>query len=96
MWTFSGVFPAVVALWTVAAISAAAADKSWLALGVALFYGPIGNLFLAVVGACYLGVRRANRPDFSWGPPAMLLVATTLASTFAIFVATCMMDLHGC
>lgn len=94
--SFSGVFPTIVALWTVTAISAAADDKSWLALGIAFFYGPAVNLLLAVLGATYLAVRQMWKPGMDWGSEAMLIVITTLASAFAIFGATLTMELHGC
>ncbi len=75
---------------------AAAADKSWLAMGIALVYGPAVNLLLAVLGASYLAVRRRRKPCLAWKPEAMVIVITTLASVFAIFGAMLTMELHGC
>ncbi|HVX59867.1 MAG TPA: hypothetical protein VHC19_04670 [Pirellulales bacterium] len=94
--TFSGVFLGIVALWTVAAVWAAAADKGWLAMGMALIYGPAVNLLLAVFGASYLATRQTRKPCLAWKPEAMVIVIATLASALAILGATLTMELHGC
>lgn len=90
--TFSGVFPALVLVWTASAITIAAADKSWGALGIAFIYGPAGNGVLALLGTIYLGVRRPR----TCGAEAVIMAICTLASTFAIIASIFSMNLHGC
>lgn len=90
--TFSGVFPAIVLAWTTSAIALAAADKSWIALGIAFVYGPAGNGLLALLGTIYLGVRRPR----TCGGEAVIMVVCVLASTLAIIASIFLMNLHGC
>ena len=78
-----------------ALLAYAAADRSWGAFGIMIFFGPLTNLVVIAVSLALIPiVRRTSRE--SLGLYTLLAFVVPPLATFADWFIIPMMGLHGC
>ncbi len=90
-WVFAG---AVVTL-NLFALVAAWQDRSFLAFGIAILYGPVGNVLLALLALATFPFVRA-KPGFSMARHAALSFGVPMGAVIFDYVMIFSMNLHGC
>jgi len=85
---------AVLAVLNLGLLAFAAADRSWVAVGVALIYGPLANLIAATIlffWSCRVGTLGGTRAG-----RAGLLLLLACAAIVVDFLVVGSLGLHGC
>jgi hypothetical protein len=79
----------------IALLAVAAADKSWVAAGIGLLYGPLANLFVAAaLLAC--SSRLPGWQSWSWRARIATLALLAMVGAGIDFLSVFSMTLHGC
>jgi hypothetical protein len=91
-WLFAGLSLA----WAIVGVAIAIWDASWIAFGIAILYGPVGNLAIGTTGTASLAWHRRRNPGSRIGLSALVLWGCALASTALIYFAISCIQLHGC
>lgn len=92
--SFSWAYATVVVLANLVAILAANQERSWGALGFALFFGPIANLLAAASGTALLVLKRG--PNFSVDGPMVLTWLLPLGFIVVDAAVIFALPSHGC
>jgi len=78
------------------AFAIAAEDKSWLALGILIAYGPIMNGVFALIGGIAAIVLRKRNRTMSLRRHFSIVVGSSLLAGITLCAAISLLDLHGC
>ena len=93
---FRWIFISVVVVLNLFAIWAAWQDKSWGALGIAYFVGPIANGVLALVSCAAIPFLKRRQPEFSVWRHLVFSFGVPIAAIIIDAAAILSMDLRGC
>lgn len=93
---FASRFPPIVLALNCLIAFLASNDRSWGALGLALFIGPIFNLTLGVAACLLIPLRRQKDPAYPVFKHVLLAFGLPLIGTILCGFAILSMDLHGC
>jgi hypothetical protein len=91
-----GVVGGVVFLVNAILVAAAASDRSWGALGIAVAIGPIANLTTMVVALLSMIIVKWVYPETNLVPCGVVSVLLPLLAMPADFLIIASMGLHGC
>ena len=92
---FGWVFVCVVVVLNLFALGAAWQDKSYGALAIAILYGPIGNILLALFALVAIPLLR-RKPSFSMARHLAFSCGAPACAIVVDFVVIFSMGLHGC